>query len=244
LTSPRTLGVNFIFLGAATIARQQLQNARDLSHRKMHQDEYKADLERYGGELTLAEANRRLAADANEIREFLEVQQLDGPRGSEARQLTLDPRWDHNDPNSKRLFERKLIEDSPVSNYLEFGEVAQLIYGDKLPTARLWVHWRDYVIGCVPDGVATNYVYEFRATTKMSSQTEEQALRQAHLYSYAFKRPRFKVQIAQFRLPRNPFPLKVRDLPKPEISTTLKNSTEEDFTRIMSEFDKAFRGAQ
>ena len=246
MTNSSTVDTNQIFLGAATIARQQLQNARDLSHRKMHQDEYDADLERYGHELTLAEANRRLVADAEEIHEFQQIQQLGGTRGSEARQMILDPRWDHDDPHSKRLIEKNLIEDSPLRNYLEFGQAAQLVYGDTLPTARLWIHWRDYVIGCVPDGVAPEYVYEFRASTKARAdmgQVEEDAVRQAHLYAYAFKRPKFKVQIAHFRLPRTPFPLKVRDLPNPEITTILKNSSEEDFTRIISEFDKAFRGA-
>lgn len=239
--------MNLVFLGAATIARRHLQDAHDLSHQKLHADEYKADLERYGDELTLAAANRRLTEAAKEIEGFLEVQQRRDTRGLEARRMILDPRWDHNDPNAKRLFDRNLVDDSLVRNYLDFGQVAQLIYGDRLPTARLWIHWKDYVIGCVPDGVATDYVYEFRASTKVGTDmghVEEDAVRQAHFYAYAFKRPNIKVQIAHFALPRNPFPIKVGDLPKPDIATVLKKSTEEDFTRTMSEFDKAFRGGK
>ena len=244
LTNPRTVGMNLLFLGAATIAHRHVQDARDLAHQRLHADEYKADMKRYGAELTLEAANRSLLADAREIQEFLRAQRGSDARGSEARRMILDPRWDHNDPNAKRLIERELVAESTITNYLEFGQAAQLLYGDKLPTARLWIHWRDYVIGCVPDGVAPDYAYEFRATTKMSAQVEEQALRQAHLYAYAFKRPKCKVHLAHFDLPTHPFPIKIRDLPKPETSTILRDSSETDFTRIMFEFDRTFRGGQ
>jgi len=49
-----------------------------------------------------------------------------------------------------------------------------------------------------------------------------------------------KVQIAHFELSRQPYPLKVRDLPKPEIATTFRPASEDGASRILREFDLAF----
>lgn len=238
--------MNLIFVGAAAIARSDVRKARDPTVRMQHEREYRADLERCGGELTLSEANRRLTVDGKEIEEFLRAQTVSGDRGTEARRMILDPRWDHDNPTTKRLYQRNLIEDTRVTDYFEFGEAAQLLYGERLPTTRLWIHWKDYVVGCVPDDVGDYYVYEFRASTRTGRDLEvvqEQAVKQAKLYAYAFKRPRIKVQIANLQISsRNPFPLKAKDLPKPDIVTVFEHSTDQNALAILSEFDRAFRG--
>lgn len=88
-------------------------------------------------------------------------------------------------------------------------------------------------------------MYEFKATTLTGREAEEvrdQAIRQAQLYAYAFKRPHIKVQTAQFQLSSSSFPLKVRDLPKPDIATSSKSACNDEALAIMGEFDRAFRG--
>jgi hypothetical protein len=232
-----------VFVGAADVARCDVRRARE--NLVVTQNEYRLDLERYGGELNLDEANDILAADEKRIREFLQVQNLPGERGFTAREMILESRWDHHDPNTKRLYPRQVIHETPVTNYLEFGQAAQLLYGEKLPTVRLWTHWKQYVVGGVPDGVTEDYVYEFRATTRTGKGpeiVEGQAINQARLYAFAFQRPRIKVQIAQFQFrSRNPFPVKAGDLPEPSITTTTKRSTDQEALSILSEFDAAFQ---
>jgi hypothetical protein len=230
-------------VGAADIARCDVRRARE--NLVGTENEYRSDLKRYGGELTLGEANERLSIDEERIQEFLQVQKLPGKRGSTAREMILESRWDHDDPNTKRLYPKDVIFETLVTNYLEFGEAAQLLYGEKLPTIRLWTHWKEYVVGGVPDGVTNDYVYEFRATArtdKWLGTVKDQAIKQARLYAFAFKKPRIKVQVAQFQmLSRNPFPIKAKDLPKPKVDTVFGASTDRDALSILSEFDAAYR---
>lgn len=62
-----------------------------------------------------------------------------------------------------------MAPDITVDNPFELGEVAQILYAEKLPTLRLWVHFKEYVIGGVPDGVAGTYVYEMRCADSLES---------------------------------------------------------------------------
>ena len=231
-----------IFVGAGDIARCDVRRARE---RLVETErEYRLDLQRYGRELTLDEANDRLASDDQRIQEFLTAQKLPGERGAAAKDMILEIRWDHHNPDTKRLYPKHMIHETIVTGYLEFGQAAQLLHGEKLPTIRLWTHWKNYVVGGVPDGVAKDYVYEFRATTRTGRDIEtvkKQAVRQAQLYAFAFKRPRIKVQIASFPMrSKNPFPLKAKEMPNPELSTIFQPCTDEDALSALIEFDAAY----
>jgi len=101
-------------------------------------------------------------------------------------------------------------------------------------------------MGVVPDGVAGDYVYEFKATTLTGREVDEvkdQAIRQAQLYAYAFKRPNIKAQIAHFQLSKEAFPIKVKDLPKPEVATVHRPAAENEALGILDGFDRAFADA-
>jgi hypothetical protein len=137
-----------------------------------------------------------------------------------------------------------LSPEAAIGDALELGRVADFLYGEDLPTIRLWIHHKQYVIGAVPDGVADDYVYEFNSTSQTGRRLEairEASIRQAILCAYAFRRPRIKVQIAKFPLPKNPWPLKVKDLPEPGIETISRPTKPEEALAILREFDEAFR---
>jgi hypothetical protein len=198
---------DLIFTGAAAIAQGDVQKLSKPSVREENEAEYRGDLSRYGGELTVAEANRRLA--------------LTG--------------W------NRKPYPGQF--ENTVANYRELGQVAQFLYAEKLPSIRLWFHWKNFVIGAVPDGIADRYVYEFRATTLTGEDlknAENQIMKQAHLYAYAFRRPEVKVQIAQFQFSKELFPIMVRDLPKPTISTVFQPAPSTIAESILSELDQAF----
>ena len=125
--------------------------------------------------------------------------------------------------------------------------MAEVLYAEKLPTIRMWIHFKEYDIGFVPDGIGQDYVYEFKATTqtgKDALDVRDQAVRQAQLYAYAFKRPNIKAQIAHFQLARDAFPIKVKDLPKPDIATSSSPSSEDAALAILHDFDAAFQRSE
>jgi len=87
-----------------------------------------------------------------------------------------------------------------INNPIELGRIAEILYAEKLPSLRLWLHYKNYSIGVVPDGVTDLYVYEFKATTLSDKELEkvlEQAIKQNEIYAYAFKRPNIKIQVAR-----------------------------------------------
>jgi len=134
-----------------------------------------------------------------------------------------------------------------IDNPIELGLIAQILYAERLPTIRLWIHFKEYVIGVVPDGLTDSYAYEFKATTqtgKDALNVRDQAVRQAQLYAYAFKRPNIKIQIAHFQLARDAFPIKVKDLPKPGIATLSSPSSEDEALAILHDFDAAFQRSE
>jgi len=88
-----------------------------------------------------------------------------------------------------------------------------------------------------------NDIHEFKATTQRGRDAEEvkaQAVRQAQLYAYAFKRPNIKAQVAHFQLSRDAFPIKVGDLPKPEVTTISRPASDDEALTILEDFDHAF----
>ncbi|HYW01659.1 MAG TPA: hypothetical protein VE862_09325, partial [Candidatus Acidoferrum sp.] len=98
------MSTDTVFLAASTIARRDVIRARD--SRTQSEIDYQADSKRFGGELTLSEADKRLRIDAKEIQEFLTTQANGDERGLEARRMILDVRWDQENPTTtKRLYQ-------------------------------------------------------------------------------------------------------------------------------------------
>jgi len=206
-----------IYVGAHDIAHGEAKRLRDPRYRKQYELAYQEDLKKYDGELTLDRANERLLVQSKTRpmnRYLLKPENVDG--------------------------------DIAIENAFELGEVVEILYGEKLPTVRLWIHFKEYIIGGVPDGITDDYVYEFKATTQSGRRVEDvkrRAVRQALIYAYAFKRPNIKVQVAHFQLPKDAFPLKVKDLPKPDVATTSRPASDDETLAILCGFDKAFHGS-
>jgi len=67
-----------------------------------------------------------------------------------------------------------------------------------LPSARWHFEWKDYIIVCEPDGIAHDYVYEFKSVKKRDwiSERERRAVLQAQLGAFFFKRDAVQVELA------------------------------------------------
>jgi len=233
-------GLEAIYVGAADIAGGKVGTLRNPDNRKRYEKAYREDLKRYGGELTLEKANRKLHSLRKLGGELSRRWRVGGTHRpiSKDRALRIKPLL---------LPPAELELDATIDNPIELGQIAEVLHGEKLPTLRLWIHYKHYVIGVVPDGVADSYVYEFKATTQSGRDADEvrdQAIRQAQLYAYAFKRPNIKVQVAQFQLLKDAFPVKVRDLPKPEIVTISKPASDDEALEVLKDFDRDFCGLQ
>jgi hypothetical protein len=61
------------------------------------------------------------------------------------------------------------------------------------------------------------------------------------LQEAGFKRPNIKVQVMQFQLAGDAFPIKVRDLPSPDIATISKPASDDEALAILHKFDMSFR---
>jgi hypothetical protein len=61
------------------------------------------------------------------------------------------------------------------------------------------------------------------------------------LQEAGFKRPNIKVQVMQFQLAGDTFPIKVRDLPSPDIATISKPASDDEALAILHKFDMSFR---
>jgi hypothetical protein len=51
-----------------------------------------------------------------------------------------------------------------------------------------------------------------------------------------------RVQVARFDLQKEAFPIKVKDLPKPDITTISRPASEDEALTILRDFNKAFHG--
>lgn len=133
-----------------------------------------------------------------------------------------------------------------ITDYHGLSAVAKQVYGETLPSIRLWMHWkaasgRRYVIGGVPDGVAPDYCYEFKTVTGSKDRVRENlriARRQGQLYAHIFERPKVRVQIARFALPGGRFPFSATDLPPTAESKVVEDQANpQQVASILAEMD-------
>ena len=77
------------------------------------------------------------------------------------------------------------------------GDFLHTTRAEKYPTIRWNFSWENYVISGIPDGIADNFVYEFKTTRDnfLTYYIKPVAFVQADLYGYFFKRPRKRVQM-------------------------------------------------
>ncbi len=232
-------------MGVADIASQDARLKDPQYRKKMYESAYRFDLEKYGKELSLTETNSILAEKKRLITAFLnpDIQNktVDGLRGSDIILVLGSHKTEKSADFESTMVPRNAFLDSPINNARELGESAQYLYQELLPSLRFWVHWDQYIIGGAPDGVGDNYVYEFKTTTQSTiDRQKDVAQRQAQLYAYMFKRPKIRVQIAQFHLSGQVFPLEIRDLSRPEITTINLAASNRKAQVILTEFDRAF----
>ena len=230
-------GLEPIFLGVHDIAAMKVSSLTKPEYRKKYEDAYNADLRRYGGELTLEKVNKKLLNLRKAREEFIKRWRQSGTRRPLSKRMVIGM-------NHFLLPPAHLKEEETIDNALELGGIAEFLYAEKLPSFRLPLYYKEYIIMVVPDGVADDYAYEFKATTQSDEEVEktrDQAVRQAYLYAYTFKRPNIKAQVAQFHLLEREFPIQIRDLPKPDILTIFTAAPEDEALRILSDFDTTFR---
>jgi hypothetical protein len=248
-----------IFAGTHDITHGKVASLRRPEYRRKYEQAYNEDLKQYGEELTLDRANKKLLMLRITRPVMLKLWKehcSGGPRrtlsGTEASLMKRVEQLPCK-PLSKDLLlklNRYLLESEDadanivVQDPFELGHIAEIIYAEKLPKVRLWIHFKEYLIGGVPDGIADSYVYEFKSTTQTGRRVEaikDRAVRQALIYAYAFKRPSIRVQIAQFELDKDPFPFKVKRLPRPKISTIDRPVRQDEALTILRDFDLAFQ---
>jgi hypothetical protein len=167
-----------IIVGIHDIARGRARSLRKPERRKIYEDAYRKDLKRYGKELTLAEANKKLLVMAKGIEDLERIRQMHGIRRPMTKEKLLEL-------SPMVLVPEDVEGEIAIDNPRELGRIAEILYGVRLVTIRFWFHWKDYVIGGVPDGITDEYVYEFKATTQTGKDAlgvREQAVRQAQLY--------------------------------------------------------------
>jgi len=247
-----------IFVGTHDLTHSKVASLRRPEYRKNYERAYMQDLKRYGDEMTLERANKILLERSltrevllrmwNEVSFSMPRRELSG---IEATLMKVAERLPHK-PLSKEVLlklNRFLLQPTDVNpnimiqDAFEFGSIAEILYAEKLPTIRLWNHFKDYMIGGTPDGVANSYVYEFKATTQTGREVERikrMAMRQALLYAYVFRRPGIRIQVAEFQMNHEHFPLKVKDLHKPEITSINEPASQDKALAILGDFDKAF----
>lgn len=256
----RVWDMRVVFTGANDITHHRAKRVREIEYQKKYELAYLEDLKTYGGELTLENANEKLLSLGRTKSLVLKLwaitQSNEAPTGldmREARLMRKIAKWPHR-PFSKEVLlklNRALLvaedvdKEILIENPFELGEIAQILYAEKHPTVRLWLHFKEYLISVVPDGITDSYVYEFKATIQKGQRYErlkEDAIRQAALYACAFRRPNIKVQVARFRLSMYSFPLRVKDLPKPQIVEISRPASHQEALVILSNFDEDFRG--
>jgi hypothetical protein len=228
-----------IFIGAADLARNKVKTLQNPKYRKMFEEAYQGDYKHYKGELSLKNANKKLKSllDGRDPSRTRIKKTHTQKKSTYTKEILLML-------NPFLLLPEDVDEELIIDNPQELGNIAQIIYAEKLPSLRLWLHYKDYAIGTVPDGVSDSYVYEFKATTqsgRRADQVLEQAIRQVIIYAYAFNRPNIKVQVAKFNLLKGIFPIRVKDLPRPEIITEYRLFSSEKALDILAKFDEDFK---
>jgi len=86
------------------------------------------------------------------------------------------------------------LEDAPPKFR---GEICQEFLAERYHTIRWNFEWENYVVVGVPDGITSEFVYEFKTTGSefLLGHMDHSALAQADLYGYFFKRRCKRVQI-------------------------------------------------
>jgi len=226
-----------IFIGAADLAHHKVRTLQKSEYRRRFEEAYQTDLKRYGEELSLKKANERLNSLLDGRSSIIKKRVSRKKKSKLSKEILLML-------NDFLLLPEDVNEELTIDNPIELGKIAQIIYAEKLPSIRLWLHYKDYAIGTVPDGVADSYVYEFKATTLSGKELDEvlkQAIKQNMIYAYTFNRPNIKVQVAKFNLLKGDFPIRVKDLPKPEIITEYRSFSSEQALDILAKFDEDFK---
>jgi len=247
--------LELIYVGTNDIATRKIARLRNPEYRRRYLLAYQEDLKKYGHELTLQEANKRLLF-RTKVLELWKSGHSEEPNGKQS-QAEVALRKIASQLPQRPFSKETLLSLEPclvtpedvdgeisLEDAFELGRIAQRLYGEKLPTIRLWIHFKEYVVGGVPDGITDSYVYEFKATTQTGrriAQVSKEAAKQARLYAYIFKRPTIKVQIARFELQGREFPLRVDELPTPEIVSISDSTSDDQALTILRDFDTDFR---
>jgi hypothetical protein len=247
-----------IFVGTHDMTHSKVASLRRPEYRERYERAYNDDLKQHG-ELTLDRANRVLSGQIatrelvlrlwDEVCSGRSRTELSATEASLMRVAEKLPRKPLSKEELLKL-NRYLLQPADVDvntviqDPFELGNIAEILYAEKLPRLRLWTHFKEYVVGGTPDGVADSYIYEFKSTTQTGEEIErikKMATRQALIYAYIFRRPNIKVQVAEFRLDKNHFPFRVKDLPRPRISTMNRPASEAKALAILEDFDAHFR---
>ncbi len=113
--------------------------------------------------------------------------------------IVVNPNLDEN--------EKKFIIEEAKSNNIEIidaekhplilGEMVETTKAEKYSTIRWNFEWKDFVLVGVPDGIANEFVYEFKTTGSefLSHYVKPVASTQADLYGFFFNRNNKRVQI-------------------------------------------------
>jgi len=90
--------------------------------------------------------------------------------------------------------ERIVIE---TTDGLGRGLFAQYKYGEQLPSIRYHFAHRDHIIEADPDGISSDYCYEFKLVGERFWHrfVRPTAVLQASLYSYFFQRPKYRIDV-------------------------------------------------
>src|SRR5208282_3595871 len=143
---------------------------------------YRFDIAKYGKQISLAEANEVIAQQSHAIAAFLspKIQNCAAAEfGGEDLILFFDHKQDRSADFIPQFRTKRSILETLLDNPRMLGEAAQLVHQEFLPSVRLWIHWKRYMIGGVPDGIGDKYVYEFKTTTQKSIEIQKDlAIRQ------------------------------------------------------------------
>lgn len=100
-------------------------------------------------------------------------------------------------PDSNHKITVETYEITENTSPLKKGEIYHITRAEHYPSIRWNFRYKDMVLIGIPDGIADEFVYEFKYTGKKASISEVlmSATCQADVYGYYFQRPKRRVQI-------------------------------------------------
>lgn len=152
-----------------------------------------------GREITLAERERLFESavkDIEIVKEYAEIVDRNGKRRALINpDLPEEQRKDYG--KMARAKGAQIISGSLSEDPLLRGTRAHLSPPEKYPSFRWAFPWQGYTVVGIPDGLTSQFVYEFKTTGSryLLNFLKPVALAQADLYGYFFMRPRKRVQI-------------------------------------------------